>query len=253
MDAPSPLSRHYADYYNLLTDGFLDGKLSLAVPADPFLATLQNPWDPAQRGAHGMHDVSYFHGKYYLYFGVTPVLLLFLPVRLLGGLEIDQGVACLLFAWAGFGAAACLIVSLGRRYFPRSPVWAVAMAVAGLGLLDTMPLLLRRASIWEVPVTCAYACFMAALYCLFRAFHSPRRWVWMGLSSAAFGLAVGARPTYLPGHLSVAVNGKTVLSKPQASYPCSQGTILIGENIIGSSTADREFTGTMVDVAFRQM
>ena len=68
-----------ANYYNLLSRGFLKGELSLDVPDDPILATLANPYDPVQRAGHGLHDASYFQGKFYLYFGVTPALVLFVP------------------------------------------------------------------------------------------------------------------------------------------------------------------------------
>lgn len=202
---PDAFSRGNRDYYNLLARGFLKGHLSLDVPADPYLATLKNPWDPAKRAGHGMHDASYFHGKYYIYFGVSPVLLLFLPIRLLSGYEIDQGMACVVFAWAGLCASAWLVGSVRRRHFPRAPAWLLVLSVAALGLTNTMPPLLRRANLWEVPITCAYACFMVALCFLYESFHGKRRHLWLALSSAAFGMAVGARPTYLPGCVALLV------------------------------------------------
>jgi hypothetical protein len=55
-----------------------------------------------------------------------------------------------------------------------------------------------------------------------------------------------------PGHLFVAVNGKTAIDEPHASYRCSRALVSMGENIIGASSVGAEFTGTMVAVAFRQ-
>jgi hypothetical protein len=192
-------SRTGSEYYSLLTRGFLKGQLSLDKPADPFLATLKDPWDNGENAGHGMHDASYYRGRYYLYFGVTPAIVLFLPVRLLSGLDIGQSLASVVFAWVGLAASAWTIGAIRRRYFPGAPLWAAAMAVAALGLADTMALLLRRANIWEVPITCAYACFMVGLALLFAALHGRRRCLWLALASASFGLAVGARPTYLLG------------------------------------------------------
>ncbi len=195
--APAPFSRFSPGYYNLLTQGFLKGQLSLDTPADPFLATLQNPWNPEMRRGHGLHDASYYHGKYYIYFGVTPVLVLFLPIRLLSGLEIDQAFASVVFAWVGIGASAWLVAAIRRDHFPTAPSWMSAVAVAAVGMANTMPILLRRASIWEVPITCAYACFMVGLCFLYGAIHGKRRNLWLIFASVSFGLAVGARPTYL--------------------------------------------------------
>lgn len=197
--APAPLAREYSDYYNLLTRGFLKGHLYLDAPADPYLAHLKDPWNPAENGGHGMHDVSYYRGRYYIYFGVTPLAVLFLPMRLISGYEISQEMASVVFAWVGLAASAWIVAGIRRRYFPGAPFWASAVAVAALGLTNTVPVLLRRASIWEVPITCAYACLMLGLGFLFGALHERRRNVLLVLASASFGLAVGARPTYLPG------------------------------------------------------
>ena len=92
-------------YYNLLARGFLKGQLALDKAADPFLATLSDPTDPAQRAGHGMFDVSYFKGRYYLYWGATPAVVLFVPFYLLTGRFLDESLAPPLFAWLGLIAA----------------------------------------------------------------------------------------------------------------------------------------------------
>ncbi len=193
------LTRDGEGYYNLLTRGFQQGRLSLDREADPMLATLKNPWDPMKRGAHGMHDVSYFHGRYYLYFGVTPILVLFLPFRLLTGMYVDESCASLIFAWVGLLASFGLLAAIRARYFPRLPSLAMAGCTLAVGLANMVPALLRRPSVWEVPITCAYACFMVALSALFVAMHTQRRTIWLAGSSLALGIAVGARPVYLFG------------------------------------------------------
>jgi len=190
-------SKHQPDYYNSLTRGLLGGHLWLDIPADPLLATLENPWDPAERAGHGLHDATYFKGHYYIYFGVTPVVILFAPVKILTGLEIDQTLASVVFACFGFAVAAGLLGAVRRRHFPQVPFAYLALGVAALGLTNTLPLLLRRANIWEVPITAAYACLMLGLYFLYKALHAKGALPWLALASAAFGLAVGARPTYL--------------------------------------------------------
>jgi len=186
-------------YYALLAKGFLKGQLSMALPADPFLATLKNPWNPAERGPHGLHDASYYQGRYYLYFGVTPVVILFLPFRLLTGADLDQAFAVGVFALIGLAASIWLLAAVRRRYFPQAPTLALLGGALALGLADMMPALLRRPGVWEVPITCAYACFMMALAALYQSMHSSgaRRVSWAAASSLLIGLAVGARPVYL--------------------------------------------------------
>ncbi len=65
-------------YYNLLVRGFRAGQLNLKTEAPPALAKAADPYDPLSHGVdldadgHPLNDVSYYHGKLYLYFGVTP-------------------------------------------------------------------------------------------------------------------------------------------------------------------------------------
>ena len=186
-------------YYNLLTRGFLRGQLALDTPVDPVLATLKNPYDPAERGGHGLHDASYYKGKFYLYFGVTPALVLFVPFRLLTGVFIDESLASLIFASGGLIAMVGLLRALRRRYFPTASAAVFLGAVSALGLANMMPALLRRASIWEVPITGAHVCAVLGLAAIFRALHSPARATWLAAGSVALGAAVGGRPVYLLG------------------------------------------------------
>src|SRR4051812_15161928 len=61
------------DYYNFLIDGWLDGQLNMKVPVAPELLALPDPYDPALRPPGlGLHDASFYKGKYYLYFGAAP-------------------------------------------------------------------------------------------------------------------------------------------------------------------------------------
>lgn len=76
------------DQYQHMTDALLDGRLSLQYDdADEGLAELNNPYDPEERKEKGVtfkFDHAYYDGNYYMYFGVVPVVALFLPLRLLG-------------------------------------------------------------------------------------------------------------------------------------------------------------------------
>ena len=73
-------------YYNLLVQGFRAGQLNLKKEVPPGLAQLADPYDPdCQCSAIGVLDLSYYKGKLYLYFGVTPAVVLFWPYVALTG------------------------------------------------------------------------------------------------------------------------------------------------------------------------
>jgi len=75
------------NYYNLLVEGFRAGQLSLKKEVPPALAQLADPYDPSAYASYGPEagDMSYYKGKLYLYFGVTPAVLLFWPYVALSG------------------------------------------------------------------------------------------------------------------------------------------------------------------------
>jgi tetratricopeptide (TPR) repeat protein len=200
MSGLSPAELHY----NLLVEGFQHGHLSLNKAAPPELGQLADPYDPVAnaryRHLYGLHDMSYYKGKLYLYFGVTPALLLFWPWTALTGHHLFHRYAVAVFCAVGFLASAGMLQALWRRYFPEVGSAVVAAGVLALGLAGGVPILQQRAEFWEVAVSCGYALIMLALGAVWLALHDPaRRDWWLAAASLMLGLAVGARPFLLLG------------------------------------------------------
>jgi len=196
------------NHYNLLVEGFQHGQLSLNKTAPPELGQLADPYDPAANArfrqfyvpSYGLHDMSYYKGKLYLYFGITPALLLFWPWVALTGHYLAHRHAVAVFCGVGFLAGAALLRALQRRYFPEVGGAVLVAGVLALGLASGVPILQQRAEFWEVPISCGYALGMLALGAVWLALHNPLRqgW-WLAAASLALGMAVGARPILLPG------------------------------------------------------
>ncbi|HEU5078217.1 MAG TPA: hypothetical protein VFT72_03355 [Opitutaceae bacterium] len=195
------LSRHEADYYNLLTEGFLDGHLYLnrEVPAE--LLNAEDPYDPAKRPpSAGMHDVSYYRGHYYLYFGAAPVVCLFIPFKLLTGCALPQAYGNLIFVTLGYVIAALLWLRLRRRYFPQSGIIVGIGGILALGFCAMTLAVLRRPSVWELPIAAGYMFAMACLACCYSGLHAPRnRLGWWIATGLCLGFAIGSRPVYIAG------------------------------------------------------
>jgi tetratricopeptide (TPR) repeat protein len=192
-------------YYNLLVRGFRAGHLALAKEAPAGLVALRDPYDPAANAPYRaapyfLQDASYYRGKLYLYFGITPALVLFWPWVLLTGHYLSHKYAVAFFCSVGFLAGALLWRAIWRRYFPLVSGAVMIAGVLALGLAASTTILLQRPGICEVPISCAYACFMLALGFLWNAGHQRgRRLRWLAAASLAYGLAVGARPSDLFG------------------------------------------------------
>lgn len=187
---------HYG-YYNLLADAFLAGQTSLSYQS-PEMQTLDNPYDPVKNQPYRLSDGSYYKGKYYLYFGPTPAVILFVPWRILGVGNMSEPLAAFLFAFGAFVVSLLLLRRLVRSYLPRTPLWIQAIAAVCAGLCNLMPFLLRMPIVYHVAIICGQCMLLAGLWLLFWGYEAPAcRPVLWTLASLATGLGVGARPTVI--------------------------------------------------------
>jgi Tfp pilus assembly protein PilF len=193
-------------YYNLLVRGFRAGRLNLKKEAPPGLTQLANPYDPTASTSYPVLDMSYYKGKLYLYYGVTPAVTLFWPYVAITGHYLPQEHAVLVFCVVGFLVSVGLLCALWRRCFAEVGVAVVAAGVLALGLATCTPLLLARCDFYEVANSCGYALTLVALAAIWRALCQPsHRNRWLAAASLAWGLAVGARPNLLFGAVSLLV------------------------------------------------
>ena len=169
-------------YYNLLVRGFRDGHLSVKREAPPDLGDpAKMKWDDN----YGLDDLSYYKGKLYLYFGVTPAVALFWPYAALTGHYLLHKDAVVIFFSAGFLAGAGLLWAIWRRYFKEIGVGVVAAGMLALGLANFAPAILGRCDVYEVAISCGYALTMLALAGIWCALHDGRR-AWGGWRGRAW-------------------------------------------------------------------
>lgn len=187
-------------FYNLLVQGFRAGQISLKIEAPPGLAQFADPYVPTAPVHYALHDMSYYKGKLYLYFGVTPALILFWPYVALTGHYLFDRQAVLVFCSIGFVASVLLVHTLWRRYFAEVSVGVVAACALALGLATFVPVMLQRCAVNAVAVSCGYMLTILALGAILCALHEPeRRCRWLAAASLLYGIAVGARPSLLFG------------------------------------------------------
>jgi hypothetical protein len=185
-------------YFNLLADAFRHGHLHLLVKPDPRLLRLPDPYDPGANAPYRLHDMSLYHGRYYMQWGPVPALGLYLPFRLLGIGDMNDALACALFASIGSFFAIKLLWYITLRFLPRTPRWMLLLGSAAVVLGSGLPFMLRRTLVYEVSIAAAYAFALAGLYFLASGMLASHRSVWrLALSSALIGLSVGCRQTML--------------------------------------------------------
>ena len=184
-------------HYEYLVDGFLNGHLHLSRLPAPELLALPDPYDPQTNAQHRLLDASLYRGKYYLYYGPTPAILLMLPWKIVTGHHLPQWAATAFFAIAGLGALALLLGGIRQKYFSPATPSLFFFAIVLAGHVSWLPVILRRPGVWELPIVTAAALFWWSLLCLWKSHVSRRRYLWAFAGGLALAFALGARPTQL--------------------------------------------------------
>jgi hypothetical protein len=149
-------------YSDMLAEGFRSGHLYLTLKPPDVLLAQENPWAPHLRPLW-LWDSSLYEGRYYIYWGPLPALLLAAAkvlLRVPPSVVIGDQYLAFAFAVVTFVSLALLVDELGRRVF-SAPLWLSACAILVIGLANPMPFTLTRGAVYEVAILSGQA-FLAA-------------------------------------------------------------------------------------------
>ena len=121
--------------YELLARSLSQGHLYIDYDdVDPRLEELNNVYDPNERWEAGVsfhRDHAYYKGRYYMYFGVVPEILLFLPYHILTGGDLTTYHATQIFAAFAILGLFLLFRKLSKKHFPSmSVILLISLATA---------------------------------------------------------------------------------------------------------------------------
>lgn len=151
-------------------------------------------------------DAAYFEGKYYVYFGVVPVMLAYIPYHILTGGDLSNTIA-IAIAFYVFAAFAYLIIDLlVRKKRRHASIAAVCCAYLGFILATGMTHTIAFPMFYNVPVIFAIAFLVVGTYALMRAYYAKAKWVrvllvFVGITSLI--LTFGCRPQITVAALAV--------------------------------------------------
>ena len=202
-------SSHTAQYQQL-AESFLDGQLYLQKEPPEFLAQMENPYDTVERSQMAAEnkttyywDAAYYNGHYYVYFGVLPVLLFYLPFRLITGypltnLSVIQICLCV-FAIGSF----MLIAKLLKKYFRHTCVPYLSYLLLSLIFVNAAGgiFIAKRPDFYSIPILLAMGLTVWGLYFWLRSTDKEGRIspMWAGLGSLFMALVAACRPQLLVG------------------------------------------------------
>ncbi len=119
-----------------LVDAFEHGQVHLMDPVPDKLLNLENPYDLSERSNANISykwDHLLFEGKYYSYYGIAPVITLFLPYHMITGHYFSSSLACLIYTLLGSLFIGLCFISIIKNWFSKTP-----FKVALMGLIVTL-------------------------------------------------------------------------------------------------------------------
>lgn len=189
------------DYYNPYIqqfDAFQKGQIHLDVEPTPELLELENPYNPNERaGVYYLWDRAFYEGKYYSYFGLTPIVTVYYPVYLLTGSLPDDNSVITVYA---FMTAVFFALAVMQWYKNsnknNSPYFAAACAV--FAYLSSFALLIFRgtARFYYIASLAGMAFAAAFMYFMLKALgeeKDKKRIVYFALAGISFAFAFHAR------------------------------------------------------------
>ena len=190
----------HRNQYELMAEAILDGRIDFAYGDDYELSQLENPYDPDARAEAGVYyhwDHAYYNGHYYMYFGIVPVFLVFLPYRIITGTALTTYHATQIFVALAIAGIFLLFHLLSKLFFKNLSygiylALSVAFSVMSVWYASAEPALYCTA------ITAAIALEIWSLYFFIRGVWGEkkenRQILFAGIGALFGALAFGCRP-----------------------------------------------------------
>ena len=184
-----------------LVDAFEAGQVHLLTPVGDDLLALDNPYDWSERRAEGVKclwDHLLYDGKYYSYYGIGPVLLLFLPYHLITGYYFPSVWASWLFGCIGILFLTKLYLAVADRWWGKVRSSLVLMGLIMMQLSSGIWFTFNWGNFYEIAQNGGFAAVTAGAYFLFTSDVLGEGKIYKGrLALSSFFLALGVlcRPT----------------------------------------------------------
>lgn len=204
LDYPDDGALRYANPYVQQLDAFRKGQLNIDVEPSEELLELENPYDPAQRdGVNYLWDRAFYNGKYYSYFGVTPIFTVYYPFWLVSGKLPNDTTVKAVFALISAIFLPLAVFEISRLV--KKKISPAMTAVAAIGaMFSSFVIFMQRgqAQFYYIAVLSAIAFLSLFVFLSVRALltqkHSSRILLLAG-AGIAFGLGFHSRVnTMLP-------------------------------------------------------
>ncbi len=195
-----PAWPHHKQYQELAR-ALAQGTVVIDDAPDAALLQKENPYDTIALAVEGIPfrmDYAFFEGKYYVYFGIIPELLFFLPIYLLTGKDLPNYLVILALYSGLLAGVFGTVWELAHRYAKKLSFGIYLMLSVAVSLFPDYVFMLGRPDLYNIPIMAANAFVFLGAFFFLRGLHAAKhQWFWYGAGALALACVAGCRPQFL--------------------------------------------------------
>lgn len=185
-------------YNKYLVDSIINKTVNIDLKPSEELLSLDNPYDVEQRkGVDYSFDTSFYNGKYYVYFGVLPALLIFVPFKLITGSYLSIFLGALPFYFLSIVLTVLVTVEIYKKWFNELPfsmllIFTISNLISGLYVWNAW-----RIYIYELALMSGYCFVQLGIYLMLLTIknNTGKNNILLFFSCLCMALSVACRPT----------------------------------------------------------
>lgn len=193
-----------AQQYAELAKAMAHGQLYLEEEPPDWLKEMDNPYDKGARdeaqketGEEYLFDVAFYDGHYYVYFGIVPVMVFYLPFYLLTGSPFPTAIGVLIACILFICGASALLDRFARHHFDRVTLGIYLIVQVAFVFCCGMMYLLKFPTFYSLPIACGLMFSVWGLYFWMCGRDSSKRCLFFAAGSLCMALVAGCRPQLL--------------------------------------------------------
>lgn len=209
--------------YQSLAEAMKEGQVSLLYKPSEELQNLSDPYDYQLRedtiGTGGYKfDHAYYNGNYYVYFGVVPEVLFYLPYYLITGMHIHNHTVCLIGLGFVLLAALFLIDELIKKFYKECSVGLWFLLSELFVISSFLVYVAKRPDFYSIPILFGIGFGLSGICCFLKAVNiekiEPVKIRYIVFGSLCTALVAGCRPhLFLLFALSIIIIGRYFLDR----------------------------------------
>ena len=200
LEYPYPYTLFSMNAYEQMFDALFNHQLNIDVAPDELLSRLDNPYDWSERLMYSFNylwDRVYFDDKYFSYFGIAPVLLIYFPFYFISGKVPAPQTVCFILSIIAIIAIFFLVIKLYKIFVEKVNlsllIFSILAAEAGSLILMSQ----SSADQYYIAVSSAIAFLALFLLFTFYAYDAKKtglKCLFFALSGISLVFLVMSRP-----------------------------------------------------------